>query len=154
MVAGLTAVVYITIITAEGIERDDAAETALIAASFASAALAAAAGSLLPGTGWRLLLLSWSATTLIVWGFLGIFSIGLPLLVAGILSAMAVSRTARSVPADVAVKVIAPAVITAVLLAVAVLALGGGGSPESGIYYSPAPSAREFPGSEYSLVRT
>lgn len=83
-------VAYVAILLAED-EGDELTFAYLIAI----AAVAAAAGSFAPQTELRATLLGIAAVILIGIGILGIFSIGLPLLVAGTLAATASARAAR-----------------------------------------------------------
>jgi hypothetical protein len=98
-IAGITAAaislvmvaVYISLIASQG--ESDWNIVIVIAVLIGSAGAAAAVGSLLPYGPVRVGLLTVSAATLIVLGLIGIFSIGLPLLVAGWLATGAAIRS-------------------------------------------------------------
>ena len=83
-------VAYVAILLAED-EGDELTFAYLIAI----AALAAAAGAFAPQSEIRATLLGISAFVLIGIGILGIFSIGLPLILAGALAAIGAARTAH-----------------------------------------------------------
>ncbi len=90
-IATVMVVVYLAIITSQG--EDDWGVVAVFAVLIGSCAVAAAVGSLLPYGTVRTCLLTGAAATLLVVGILGIFSIGLPLLVAGWLATGAAIRS-------------------------------------------------------------
>jgi hypothetical protein len=83
-IAAATDAVYLLVIESEE-EPNNMRRVSLVAATIGTAACAAAIGSLISRAGVRLVLLGSAATALIVWGILGILSIGLPLAVAGVL---------------------------------------------------------------------
>jgi len=93
------AVAYLYLISQED-TPNEWRQVALIAATIALGAVLAAAGSL--ATGNLRMLLLWPATAiLLIVGFLGMFSIGLPLLLAGIVTlrgALTATRERRPAP--------------------------------------------------------
>ena len=91
VIALVMAVVYLMLIAAE--DEDDWGVVAVFALAIGASGLAAGVGSVLPHGPARLGLLGGAAVTLIVVGMLSIFSIGLPLLVAGCLAVGAAMRS-------------------------------------------------------------
>ena len=87
---------YLLVIASEDPSARDADRIALVAATVAVAGLACL-GSLAAGP-LRVPLLTGAATVLAVWGVVGIFSIGLPLLVATGLAGAAAYRAAETAP--------------------------------------------------------
>ena len=95
-IAFADAIAYVTIINRQG-TLNDWGRVVVIAALIAFAGVLATVGSLV--TGGRRPALLWPATViLLVLGFLGIFSIGLPLLIAGILTAVGAATATRGRP--------------------------------------------------------
>jgi hypothetical protein len=76
-----------------------------VAISLALGAVAALLGGLAVPAGPRIPLLGLAAGIFFVWGFLGIFSIGLPLFAAGALTILAAGRLRRSSADDAALGV-------------------------------------------------
>jgi hypothetical protein len=91
VIALVMLVVYLMLIAAE--DEDDWGIVAVFAVLIGASGLAAGVGSVLAYGPARTGLLSGAAATLIVVGVLGIFSIGLPLLVAGWLAVGAAIRS-------------------------------------------------------------
>jgi membrane protease YdiL (CAAX protease family) len=88
---------YIAILHSEGEGDLHRARAQLIAASLAVSGAVALAGWLVRDPRLRLALLAAAAFTLLVWGILGILSIGLPVFAAGILLLVTASHAADEV---------------------------------------------------------
>ena len=88
-------VLYVVILRSEGEGDLHRARTQLIAASLAGSAAIALGGWRVREPRLRLALLTAASFTLLAWGFLAMFSIGLPVFVAGILLLVAASRRVR-----------------------------------------------------------
>lgn len=101
IVAGVIAlgmdVLYVVILQREGEGDLHRAGAQLIAASLAVSAAVAFGGWRVREPCLRLALLAAASFTLLAWGFLGMFSIGLPVFVAGILLLVAASQAADQV---------------------------------------------------------
>jgi hypothetical protein len=96
LIAFADAIAYLVLISRED-TTNNWGRVALVAALILVAGLLAAAGSVV--TGRRRATMLWPATAiLLVIGFLGIFSIGLPLLIAGILTAGGAASAMRGRP--------------------------------------------------------
>src|SRR5437763_8670110 len=78
-------VVYVIVLRSEGEGDLHRARAQLIAASLAASAAVALSGWLVREPRLRLGLMGAASFTLLGWGFLAIFTIGLPVLVAGVL---------------------------------------------------------------------
>ena len=110
-------VLYVLILWSEGEGDLHRARAQLIATSLAASAAVALGGCWVPEPRVRLGLLSAASFTLLAWGFLGIFSIGLPVLVAGILLLASASRGADEVAVSEAYAITAIAGVGALVLA-------------------------------------
>ena len=115
-------VVYVVLIQSEGEGDLDRARVRLIAVSLAAAASAAFGGWLVQDARVRLGLFGAAAFTMLAWGFLGIFSIGLPIFVAGTLLLFSAARAAEEVPTGEALAITATAGISALILAGTIVA--------------------------------
>ena len=99
VIAGAMDVVYIWIIVAQS-DTSDIARVVFVAVAIAALAASAALGGTRPEASARLPFLGVSTGGLLALGYLGLFSIGLPLLAAGILSAVAWAATSRAAGPD------------------------------------------------------
>lgn len=97
VIAGLVDVLYLWLISSQDTGPLTDGRVVLVATLVALAALAAAAGSCAPGPMARLSLLSLATSLLTVLGVVGLFSIGLPLLVAAGFSLAGALATAPAV---------------------------------------------------------
>ena len=79
---------------------DPNARTALVACSLAAAGVLALVAGILDAPGLNMVLLTAAATILVVWGVLGLASIGIPLLVGAVLAAMGARKAAEAAPPD------------------------------------------------------
>jgi hypothetical protein len=111
---GVLAVYLASVVLEE--DADPNARAGLVAASLAVAGAFALVAALLGAGGVSMVLLTAASTTLIVWGVLGLLTIGIPLLVGGVLAAMAAREAA---PPDAFRTSIAAAVGVSVALGVA-----------------------------------
>jgi hypothetical protein len=111
-VALATDVLYLSVINSQGgpLNLD---RVVVVAAAIAAAAAAAVAGSLARDPSVRVLFLSTAAAILIVWGWIGAFSIGVFLLLAGTLAVVAAARVDG---ARRGVALAAPVIAAAVLM--------------------------------------
>jgi hypothetical protein len=114
---GVLAVYLASVVLEE--DADPNARAGLVAASLAVAGAFALVAALLGAGGVSMVLLTAASTTLIVWGVLGLLTIGIPLLVGGVLAAMAARRAAEAAPPDAVRTSIAAAVGVSVALGVA-----------------------------------
>ncbi len=114
-------VLYVVILQSEGEGDLHRARTQLIAASLAASAAIALGGWRVREPRLRLALLTAASFTLLAWGFLGMFSIGLPVFVAGILLLVSASRVADEVPTPEAFAITAVTGVSALLLVGAIL---------------------------------
>ena len=110
-------VLYVLILRSEGEGDLHRARAQFIATSLAASAAIALGGWRVPEPRVRLGLLSAASFTLLAWGFLGIFSIGLPVLVAGILLLASASRAADEVSVPEAYAITAITGVGALVLA-------------------------------------
>ncbi|HYX89015.1 MAG TPA: hypothetical protein VE753_06570 [Gaiellaceae bacterium] len=98
LVAGAIAlgmdVAYVLLLRSAGEGDIHRARPQLIAASLAASAGIALGGSLVRAPRLRLGLLAAASFTLLAWGFVGMFTIGLPVFVAGVLVLFSTGRTA------------------------------------------------------------
>lgn len=117
-VAAATDVVYVSVIVSQG-GPHNLDRVVAVATAIAAAGAAAAAGSLVSSPRVRALLLSTAAATLVVWGVIGVFSIGALLLVAAALAALGAAR----VPGAGRVIAAAVPVIAAAVLVLSIAAL-------------------------------
>jgi hypothetical protein len=117
-----TDVVYVLVIQSQGEGDLDRTRARLIAASLAAAASAALAGWLVQDARIRLALLGAAAFTMLAWGFLGMFTIGLPIFLAGVLLLFSSARAAAEVPDLEAFAITAAAGISALVLAGTIVA--------------------------------
>ena len=90
-------VVYVLILQSEGEGDLHRARPQLIATSLAASAAVALGGWRVRDPRLRLALLAAAAFTLLAWGFLAMFSIGLPVFVAGVLLLVSASHAANEV---------------------------------------------------------
>jgi hypothetical protein len=90
-VALATDVFYVSLIASEG-DPHNLDRVVVVATVIAAAAATAVAGSLVGAPNVRALLLSTAAVTLVVWGAIGVFSIGAFLLLSGVLAGLAAAR--------------------------------------------------------------
>ena len=118
-------VVYILILQSEGEGDLHRARTQLIATSLAASAAIALCGWRVREPRLRLVLLTAASFTLLAWGFLAMFSIGLPVFVAGILLLVSASRAADDVPRAEAFAITAVAGVSALVLAGVILTTTG-----------------------------
>ena len=96
MVALFVAGLYLAIVFSED-SANDGSSIAFIATALIATAALGIAGALFPRAFGRRVLLTGAATGMTVWGVVGIFSIGMPLLLAGGLTWLAVLRMAGQV---------------------------------------------------------
>jgi hypothetical protein len=114
-------VVYLIVLQSEGEGDFHRARVQLIAASLAaSSAVALGAWSVREPRA-RVALLAAASFTLLAWGVLGMFSIGLPLFVAGLLLLVSTSHAADELRTSEAFVITAAAGVSALVLAGAVL---------------------------------
>lgn len=97
------------------------ARTRLIATSLGASAVIALGGWRVREPRLRLALLSAASFTLLAWGFLAMFSIGLPVFAAGILLLVSASRAADEVPTAEAFAITAVTGVSALVLAAVIL---------------------------------
>jgi hypothetical protein len=125
LVAGAIAlgmdVLYVLILRSEGEGDLHRSRTQLIATSLAASAAIALGGWRVREPRLRLALLTAASFTLLAWGFLGMFSIGLPVFAAGILLLVSASRAAAEVPTAEAFAITAVTGVSALVLAGAIL---------------------------------
>lgn len=125
LVAGALAlamdVIYVLVLQSEGEGDLGRARARLIAASLAAAAAVSLGGWLVRDARVRLGLLSAAAFTMLAWGFLGMFTIGLPIFVAGLLLLVPASRAAEEVPTITAFAITGLTGAAALVLAGAIL---------------------------------
>jgi hypothetical protein len=125
LVAGAIAlgmdVIYVLVLRNEGEGDLHQARTQLIAASLAACAAIALAAPFVREPHVRLALLVTAAFTLLAWGFLALFSIGLPLFAAGILLLVSVGRAADDVSPPARFAFTAAGGVVALLLVAAVV---------------------------------
>jgi hypothetical protein len=114
-------VLYVVILQSEGEGDLHRARTQLIAASLAASAAIALGGWRVREPRLRLALLTAASFTLLAWGFLAMFSIGLPVFVAGMLLLVSASRVADEVPTPEAFVVTAATGVSALVLVGAIL---------------------------------
>jgi hypothetical protein len=114
---GVLAVYLASVVLEE--DADPNARAGLVAGSLAVAGAFAVAAALLGEGGVSMVLLTAASTMLIVWGVLGLLTIGIPLLVGGALAAMAAREAAEAAPTDAFRTSIAAAVGVALALGVA-----------------------------------
>jgi hypothetical protein len=112
-----TDVLYVLILRNEGEGDLHRARARLIAGSLAASAAVALGGWRVHKARVRLALLSAASFMLLAWGFLGIFSIGLPVLVAGILLLVSASHAADEVSVPEACAITAITGVAALVLA-------------------------------------
>jgi hypothetical protein len=115
-------VVYILLLSAEGEGDLDRVRTRLIATSLAAASAASFGGWLVGDPRLRLGLLNAASLTMLAWGFLGMFSIGLPVFVAGVVLLVSVGRTAQQVPLAEAYAITLVTGVAALVLAGSIVA--------------------------------
>jgi hypothetical protein len=109
-------VLYVLILQSEGEGDLNRARPQLIATSLAASAAVALGGWLVREPRLRLALLAAAAFTLLAWGFLGIFSIGLPVFVAGVLLLASASRVADELSTGEGFAITAAAGVSALVL--------------------------------------
>jgi hypothetical protein len=109
-------VIYLIAVSLEE-NADPNSRAGLVAGSLAAAGACALAGGI-AGAGLGMVLLTAASTALIVWGVLALASIGIPLLVGGVLAAMAARKAAEAAPPDAFRASIAAAVGVGTALAV------------------------------------
>jgi len=109
-------VLYVVILRSEGEGDLHRARPQLIASSLAASAAVALGGWLVREPRLRLALLAAASFTLLAWGVLGMFSIGLPIFVAGFLLLVSASRAADEVPGSEAFAITAAAGVAALVL--------------------------------------
>jgi hypothetical protein len=114
-------VVYVLVLRSEGEGDLHRAGPQLIAASLAACAAIAAGAWFVREPRVRLALLVSAAFTLLAWGFLALFSIGLPVFVAGILLLVSVGRAADDVSAPARFAITVASSVVALLLVAAVV---------------------------------
>ena len=126
LVAGAIAlgmdVLYVVILSSEGEGDLYSARVELIVASLAASAAVALGGWFVREPRLRLGLLTAASFTLLGWGFLAMFSIGLPLLVAGALLLVSTSRAADDLSTTERSAIKAATGISALLLVGAIIA--------------------------------
>ncbi len=115
-------VVYVLVLQSEGEGDLNRARARLIAASLAGSAGVTLGGWLVRDPRLRLGLLGAASFTMLAWGFLGMFTIGLPIFVAGILLLVAASRAAEEVPVPEGFTITAVAGLSALVLAGVIVA--------------------------------
>ena len=114
---------YVEIILDEGVASDDRSAVMFVTAALAASSSLAILGSLWPHSYGRVVLLSGAATAMFAWGLIGIFSIGMPLLLGSGLTWVATIRTwneGREATAVAAAASVVALVVTIVGLAVTV----------------------------------
>jgi hypothetical protein len=115
-------VLYVLILQSEGEGDLHRARPQLIATSLAASAAVALGGWRVRDPRLRLALLAAAAFTLLAWGFLAMFSIGLPVFVAGVLLLASASRAADEVSTRDGFAITATAGILALVFAGIILA--------------------------------
>jgi ABC-type uncharacterized transport system permease subunit len=118
LTAAVTAL-YWHLITGQGSQGERRPQ--LVAISLLAAAALLLASTVIDGRAARLLLLSAASSTLVIWAFLGVFSIGVLLLPAAWLGLLAASRASALVPPPSAWMTTAGGAAAALLLAFVVL---------------------------------
>jgi membrane protease YdiL (CAAX protease family) len=120
LVAGAIAlgvdVLYVVILRSEGEGDLHRTRPQLIAASLAASAVVALGGWLVREPRLRLGLLTAASFTLLAWGFLAMFSIGLPVLVAGALLLATTDRAAEGVSTSEGFAITAATAVSALVL--------------------------------------
>jgi membrane protease YdiL (CAAX protease family) len=126
LVAGAIAlgmdVLYVVILQGEGEGELHGARAQLIATSLAASGIVALGGWLVRKPRLQLALLAAASFTLLAWGFLAMFSIGLPLIVAGMLLLASASRAADEVSTNERFAITAASGVLALALAGIILA--------------------------------
>jgi len=115
-------VVYVLILQSQGEGDLHRARPQLIATSLAASAAVALGGWRVREPRLRLALFAAAAFTLLAWGFLAMFSIGLPVFVAGLLLLASASRAANEVSTREGFVITAAAGASALVLAGVILA--------------------------------
>ena len=94
LIAAAVAAFYVWLIRAGYVGgSDDGAAVTFIAASFALTAATIFGGATTPKADLRVVLLAAGGAAAVAWGVIGMFSIGLPLLLAGLLALVALRRS-------------------------------------------------------------
>ena len=115
-------VLYVVILRSEGEGDLQSTRTQLIVASLAASAAVALGGWLLREPHLRLALLTAASFTLLGWGFLALFSIGLPIFVAGILLFVSASHAVDGVSTTERSAITAATGVSALVLVAAIIA--------------------------------
>src|ERR671922_584706 len=118
-------VVYLFVLRSEGEGDLQRARPQLIAASIAASAAAAFVSPLLREPRLRLALLAAAAFTLLAWGFVGMFTIGLPVFAGGVLLLVPASRAADELSTAEGWTITGASAVSAAVLAGAVVAATG-----------------------------
>ena len=116
-------VLYVAIILDEGVASNDRSAVMFVTAALAASSSLAISGSLWPHSYGRVVLLSGAATAMFAWGLIGIFSVGMPLLLGSWLTWTATIRAwnaRREATAAAAAASVIALVVTMVGLAVTV----------------------------------
>ena len=126
LVAGVIALgmdaLYVVILNSEGEGDLHSARPQLIVASLATSAAVALGGWFVRDPRLRLGLLTAASFTLLGWGFLAMFSIGLPVLVAGVLLLASASQTAPDISSTERSVITSATGISALVLVGAIIA--------------------------------
>ena len=93
--------VYVGLLQSEGTGDLSTTRARAVIVWLAAAGIAAVTGGVVPHTRVRFALLAVAAFMLLVWGSLAMFSIGLPLFVAGVFALVAADAASRGMPARV-----------------------------------------------------
>ena len=109
-------VLYVVILQSEGEGDLHRARAQLIATSLAASGLVALGGWLVREPRLRLALLAAASFTLLTWGFLALFSIGLPVFVAGVLLLVSTSHAADEVSTSEGFAITAATAVSALVL--------------------------------------
>jgi hypothetical protein len=115
-------VAYLLVLRSEGEGDLHRARVQLIATSLAASAAVGLGAGLVREPRLRLALLAAASFTLLAWGFLGMFTIGLPVFVAGVLLLFATGHAAAEVPTAEAFAVTAVAGTAALVVVSVILA--------------------------------
>ena len=125
VIAGTVDVLYLGIVGSQGASNPEFLRVPFVAAFIALMAICAALSSRASAERWRSLLLGVSAAGLLLLGLFAIFSIGLPLVVAGVLASLGLMRalsqakSARGTSGRAAVAMAAGGAVAAVVVLLA-----------------------------------
>jgi hypothetical protein len=125
IVVSSAAALYVVLIARGDIVPEDRAKGAFIASMLVVTGAFALVGAVWPRAYGRAVLLSAAGAAMVVWGLIGIFSIGLPLLLAAIPTWWAAARAARRAQGSAPAMEMAMAAVGVLVLSLGGLRLAG-----------------------------